>query len=308
MPVFLDRLARLHAAFWNDPRLPDPRLGLCDPAQLLDQSSLPMAQKHTNLSMGVIPEWVRGGWEVMEELLDPDIFMHLKSLIEDPQPLFEALSRYPYTLLHGDYRAENLAHPDRPVAFDWQEATRSLMTIDLAWFAKQGFVQEAMGQAQAIGFYRNDLEQYLNRRFDDASGKPWLIWDTSWMPCVRLAFQPIGINIPTIQMIDLVWRGSDSPQPAGARRAALDNELNGEGKMLTEKRFDTGTLTINYAEGPMNGSPLVLLHGGTARWQELNPLITELEHHWHVYACDKRGHGKSDRAASYRVWTFSRIR
>lgn len=74
--------------------------------------------------------------------------------------------------------------------------------------------------------------------------------------------------------------------------------------MLTETRFDTGTLTINYAEGPANGSPLVLLHGGTARWQELNPLITELEHHWHVYACDKRGHGKSDRAASYRVVDF----
>ena len=74
--------------------------------------------------------------------------------------------------------------------------------------------------------------------------------------------------------------------------------------MLDEKRFDTGLLTINYAEGPVNGLPFVLLHGGTARWQELNPLITELEQHWHVYACDKRGHGKSDRAASYRVVDF----
>jgi pimeloyl-ACP methyl ester carboxylesterase len=76
-----------------------------------------------------------------------------------------------------------------------------------------------------------------------------------------------------------------------------------KGNMLTEKRFDTG-LTINYAEGPANGSPLVLLHGGTARWQELNPLINELEHHWHVHACDQRGHGKSDRAAAYRVVDF----
>jgi hypothetical protein len=168
VPAFLDALARLHATFWNDPILKDPRLGLCDPAQLLNQSSLPMAQKHKNLSMGVIPEWVRGGWAVMEELLDPGAFTHMKSLIEDPQPLFGALSRYPYTLLHGDYRAENLAHPDRPVAFDWQEATCSLMTIDLAWFAKQGFVQAAMGQAQAIGYYRNCLETYLNQRFDEA--------------------------------------------------------------------------------------------------------------------------------------------
>ena len=73
---------------------------------------------------------------------------------------------------------------------------------------------------------------------------------------------------------------------------------------LPKNIFDTGTLTINYAEGPANGSPLVLLHGGTARWQELNPLITELEHHWHVYACDKRGHGRSDRAAAYRMVDF----
>jgi aminoglycoside phosphotransferase (APT) family kinase protein len=118
--------------------------------------------------MGVIPEWVRGGWEVMEELLDRDAFTHLKSLTENPQPLFDALSRCPYTLLHGDYRAENLAHPDRPIAFDWQEATRSLMTIDLAWFAKQGFVQNAMGQVPAIDYYRTRLETYLDRHFDDA--------------------------------------------------------------------------------------------------------------------------------------------
>ncbi len=168
VPVFLDRLARLHAAFWNDPRLPDQRLGLCDPARLLDQTSLAMAQKHTSLSMGVIPEWVRDGWDVMEELLDRDAFTQLKSLIENPQPLFAALSRYPYTLLHGDYRAENLAHPDRPVAFDWQAAACSLMTIDLAWFAKQGFVQDAIGHVQAINFYRERLEQYLGRQFGDS--------------------------------------------------------------------------------------------------------------------------------------------
>jgi hypothetical protein len=174
VPVFLDRLASLHATFWNDPRLPDPRLGLCNAAQLLDQSSLPMAQKHTNLPMGVLPEWVRGGWQVMEELLDRDAFTHLKSLIENPQPLFAALSRYPYTLLHGDYRAANLAYLDQPVAFDWQEATRSLMTIDLAWFAKQDFVQNTMGQAQAIDYYRNCLETHLNQRFDDAEWQAML--------------------------------------------------------------------------------------------------------------------------------------
>ena len=77
------------------------------------------------------------------------------------------MSRYPHTLLHGDYRAENLAHPDQPVAYDWQEAAQSLMTIDLAWFVKQDFVQAAMGQVRAINFYRERLEQHLGWRFDD---------------------------------------------------------------------------------------------------------------------------------------------
>jgi pimeloyl-ACP methyl ester carboxylesterase len=71
--------------------------------------------------------------------------------------------------------------------------------------------------------------------------------------------------------------------------------------MLTEKKFDTSTIKINYAEASPNGAPLVLLHGGTARWQELMPLITEFEKDWHVFACDKRGHGKSSRGESYRA-------
>ena len=67
VPVFLDQLATLHAAFWNDPRLPDQRLGLCDLARLLDQTSLAMAQNQHDQSMGVLPDWIKGGWEVMEE-------------------------------------------------------------------------------------------------------------------------------------------------------------------------------------------------------------------------------------------------
>jgi hypothetical protein len=169
VPVFLDRLARLHATFWNDPLLNDSRLGLCDTARLLDQFSLPVAQGHNGQSMGVIPDWIKGGWEVMEELLDSAVFVQLSSLNENPHPLIKALGRYPYTLLHGDYRADNLAHlkPDRPVVLDWQTSGRSLMTIDLAWFTKLGDVHDGLGQEQAISYYRGRLEAYLNTKFDD---------------------------------------------------------------------------------------------------------------------------------------------
>jgi len=71
--------------------------------------------------------------------------------------------------------------------------------------------------------------------------------------------------------------------------------------MLIEKTFDTGAIKINYVEGRSNGAPFVLLHGATARWQELTHLLNRLENDWHVYACDTRGHGKSGWGDTYTV-------
>jgi pimeloyl-ACP methyl ester carboxylesterase len=63
--------------------------------------------------------------------------------------------------------------------------------------------------------------------------------------------------------------------------------------MFTEHTFDAGAVAINYAEGPAAGAPLVLLHGGSARWQSLNPILPDLAARWHVFAPDLRGHGGS---------------
>jgi pimeloyl-ACP methyl ester carboxylesterase len=65
--------------------------------------------------------------------------------------------------------------------------------------------------------------------------------------------------------------------------------------MLVEKRFDTGEVVLNYAEGPDNGPPLVFLHGTTGRWQNQLPLINNFINRWHIYAPDFRGHGESGR-------------
>ena len=76
--------------------------------------------------------------------------------------------------------------------------------------------------------------------------------------------------------------------------------------MHTEKQFDTGELTLNYMDSGTSGAPLVLLHGMTGRWQSWSDLLPELEAHWHVYAFDLRGHGKSGRGASYRFEDYGR--
>ena len=75
---------------------------------------------------------------------------------------------------------------------------------------------------------------------------------------------------------------------------------------MLEKSFDTGETTINYAEGPAAGPPLVLLHGLTGWWHSMQLLTTRLSPKWHVYACDLRGHGKSGRMADrYRLTDYA---
>jgi pimeloyl-ACP methyl ester carboxylesterase len=64
---------------------------------------------------------------------------------------------------------------------------------------------------------------------------------------------------------------------------------------IAEHDFDTGEVRLNYAEGPPNGPPLVLLHGLGRRWQVFLPLIPALSMRWHIFAPDFRGHGKSAR-------------
>lgn len=64
---------------------------------------------------------------------------------------------------------------------------------------------------------------------------------------------------------------------------------------LQEKSFDTAELTLNIAEGPPAGPPLLLIPGGGGRWQEFQPILPALTQDWHVYALDLRGHGRSGR-------------
>ncbi len=65
--------------------------------------------------------------------------------------------------------------------------------------------------------------------------------------------------------------------------------------LLQEQIFDTGSVALNYAQGPPAGPPLVLLPGFTEHWPSFLPLIPLLSSDWQLYALDYRGHGKSGR-------------
>ena len=61
------------------------------------------------------------------------------------------------------------------------------------------------------------------------------------------------------------------------------------------KKFAASAIEVNFAEGPDNGPPMVLIHGLGGRWTSWEPVIDKFAEHWHVYAIDLRGHGDSGR-------------
>lgn len=63
--------------------------------------------------------------------------------------------------------------------------------------------------------------------------------------------------------------------------------------MLKEDVFRLGNISLNVAQGPKSGPPLLLIHGGGNRWQEFLPILPALSMRWHLHVIDLRGHGKS---------------
>jgi len=65
---------------------------------------------------------------------------------------------------------------------------------------------------------------------------------------------------------------------------------------FTEKEIELKDGTIlNYGEGPDNGkTPLLLIHGQGMTWEDYAKVLPDLSSHYHVFAVDCHGHGKSD--------------
>jgi len=108
---------------------------------------------------------------------DPDVAGALDALLADPQPLVRALARYPTTLVHGSYRGPNLGLKREPCprayVLDWQLASRTVATVDAAWFLT--FLRRDLDIEQGMLYYQQCLTRRLGERFDPTQWQP--MWD-----------------------------------------------------------------------------------------------------------------------------------
>lgn len=170
--AILARLARLHARYWNDPRLSDPSLGLTAPHDAL----LLIAPAHIEerIAAGDPNPYLplaHAGWSAFFQLADPSDAALLRRVHVEPAPYLAAIGALPRTLVHGDIWGPNLGWlPStrraprcgwRLLLLDWALATAGPCTYDPLWLCG---TWHALNPVRVLAAYRASLNHALSVR------------------------------------------------------------------------------------------------------------------------------------------------
>ena len=118
----IQRMAAIHAEFWQDP-------------SLQGHSWLP---QHGFWFSTPDPELVEDFFATYGVRFGPDVCRLYEAVLEQNSAIDAALAQRPWTLVHGDLRADNLlfggtAEDPESVIIDWSWASRSTAAIDIAF-------------------------------------------------------------------------------------------------------------------------------------------------------------------------------
>ena len=174
---FLEAMAAFGAAFWQEPRAADPALGFVD-RRLLYAALSPRTGRREAGGSNPVPNVLVEGWKLLSEAIDPGLAGALDKLVEDPQPLCDALLRYPQTVVHGDWKLGNLGllpgNPPQVVLLDWAIVGPAAPAAELAWYLAVNSARLPVSKEVAGACYRDALLRRLGSCFDEAWWQPQL--------------------------------------------------------------------------------------------------------------------------------------
>jgi hypothetical protein len=180
--ALLDRLAALHARYWQDERLRDPTLGLMSPrdALLLVSPENVREQRAAGDTNPYLP-LAEQGWAAFFRLTPPNVAERLRAIFANPEPIARAIASLPQTFVHGDVWGSNLGWlpatkrvPRRErqlLLLDWALALAGPASYDPLWLCG-GW--HALDPRQVMARYRAFLEWRLRGRGFSLSQEIWL--------------------------------------------------------------------------------------------------------------------------------------
>lgn len=164
--LLVDRLARLHATFWEDERLAS--ISWLHDAQDFLYIMGPLG--HDDDPGGHAAQPIRGavieGWAAARPLL-PDAVD--RALRLSPDRILRSWPQLPQTLIHGDAKVANFAilHENELCALDWAFTGRAPCTFELGWYIAVNAPRLTTSREMILARYRSRLEGHLGGRIDD---------------------------------------------------------------------------------------------------------------------------------------------
>jgi hypothetical protein len=153
---FLEHMAELHARFWQA----GPEIDIVTATCRYLELSPAMSRREAELgSNHLVPRLVGEGWPLFATVA-PAAAAVVTPLTHDPGPLVVALDTTPQTLVHGNFKLDNLgATPEgRTVILDWESSGRGAPTSDLAWYLAINCRRLPQSKEASIDAYRASLE------------------------------------------------------------------------------------------------------------------------------------------------------
>ncbi|HEU4782513.1 MAG TPA: phosphotransferase, partial [Ktedonobacterales bacterium] len=178
--AIVDRLARMHARYWNDPRLDDSTLGLMSPERALLVTG-PLGVAAWLAAGDALPylQVSAESWQTFFDLAGEAATERFRAIMHEPERITRAISALPQTLVHGDVWGPNLgwlpgyhsAGRKRLLLLDWALALAGPCTYDPLWLASTWL---AVDPARVLAVYRARLTRALRVCGQSLDGATWL--------------------------------------------------------------------------------------------------------------------------------------